>query len=527
MGKILKNFKKDMIKAFFTGIANSDMRAYMFVGGASDHASNTTVLENYEEATYRSQREMMFGKQLMTTGALSSADANNFAYMTRRTDWANSTPYAYYDSANSSIYDNNFYVVSNATVAGQAKHVYKCIWNNGGANSTIDPSVSQSNNPVGGPFTTSDGYTWTYLYTITNTDWNKFATTTKMPVFANNISTAAANDGISLITVENAGSGYVSINGTIAKVVNSTTFQITSNSSVISSGLNAYQNSYLYIVSTAAIVSNTFLRRITNSYTDIFNFIYVRTDVPIDSVSQVANNYASFKIGPYVDVEGDGTGATAWANVSIANTINDVVIFNRGNGYTRATAIIYNQFNSGSGATARPVISPPKGHGADPFSELGVDTMGVYAQFANTDSNFVAGVTYNTVGLIVDPKNRAAPTTAYSNGSFSQLMSVNLNTVPVFSNNELLIGNGHIGYFVRVGEYANSAYIIGDKTFANGEVFYGSLQGNLTTYTITGINTYGHLDPVLSDVIYINNLSGNGVTRSTSSNEEIKLAIQF
>ena len=153
--------------------------------------------------------------------------------------------------------------------------------------------------------------------------------------------------------------------------------------------------------------------------------------------------------------------------------------------------------------------------------------MGVYAQFANTDSNFVAGVTYNTVGLIVDPKNRAAPTTAYSNGSFSQLMSVNLNTVPVFSNNELLIGNGHIGYFVRVGEYANSAYIIGDKTFANGEVFYGSLQGNLTTYTITGINTYGHLDPVLSDVIYINNLSGNGVTRSTSSNEEIKLAIQF
>jgi hypothetical protein len=106
-------------------------------------------------------------------------------------------------------------------------------------------------------------------------------------------------------------------------------------------------------------------------------------------------------------------------------------------------------------------------------------------------------------------------------------MSVNLSSAPVLSNNELLVGNGHIGYFVKIGPYATSAYIIGDKTFANGEVVYGYLQGNLATYTITGINTYGQLDPVLSDVVYINNLSGNGVTRSASSNEEIKLAIQF
>jgi len=527
MGKILKNFKKNAIKSFFTGIANNDMRIYMFVGGASDHASNTTVNENYEEAVYRAQREMMFGKQLSTTGATSSADANNFAYMTRRIDWANNTFYSFYDSANSDLYDSDFYVVSNASVPGQAKHIYKCIWNNDAGTSKIDPSVSQSNNPIGGPFTTSDGYTWNYMYTISATDWNKFATTTKMPVFANNISAAAANDGISFISVENAGSGYVSLNGTIAKVVNSTTFQITSNTSVISTGLNAYQNSYLYIISTAAIVSNTFLRRITDSYTDVYNYIYVRTDVPIDSVSQVANNYASFQIGPYVKIEGDGTGATAWANVSIANTVNQIVVLNRGSGYTRATAQIYNQFNSGSGATARPIISPPKGHGADVFSELAVDTMGVYAQFANTDANFIPNVTYNTIGLIVDPKNRAAPTTRYSNGSFSQLLSVNLSSTPTFSNNEMLVGNGHIGYYVKVGPYANSAYIVGDKTFANGEVIYGSLQGNLVTYTITGINSYGQLDPVLSDVVYINNLSGNGVTRSTSSNEEIKLAIQF
>jgi hypothetical protein len=526
MGRILTNFKKDAIKSFFTGIANTDMRVYLFVGGASSHDSNTTVNESYQESVYRAQSEMMFGKQLLTAGATSSADANGFAFMTQRYDWANNTAYSYYDSANTTIYDNNFYVVSNASVAGQSKYVYKCIWNNGGGTSKVDPSVSQSNNPIGGLFTTSDGYTWTYMYAISDADWNKFATTTKMPVFANNVAIAAANDGISYVKVENAGSGYSVINGTIASVVNSTTFQITSNSSVIQQGLNAYQNSFIYIVSSASIVSNTFLRRITDSYKDIYNYIYVRTDVPIPSVSQVANNYASFLIGPYVDIKGDGTGATAWANVSSANTINNIVVLNRGSGYTRATISIYNQFNSGSGATGRAIISPPKGHGVDPFSELGVDTMGVYAKFANS-ADFTSGVTYNTVGLIVDPKNRAAPTTAYSNGSFSQLMSVNLSSAPVLSNNELLVGNGHIGYFVKIGPYANSAYIIGDKTFANGEVIYGSLQGNLATYTITGINTYGHLDPVLSDVVYINNLSGNGVTRSASSNEEIKLAIQF
>jgi hypothetical protein len=311
--------------------------------------------------------------------------------MTDRYDWANNTAYSYYNSSNNTIYDNNFYVVSNAAVPGQAKHVYKCIWNNNYGTSKIDPSVSQSNNPVGGLFTTSDGYTWNFMYTISDADWNKFATTTKMPVFANNISTTAANDGITYITVENAGSGYNIINGTIAAVINSTTFQITSNSNIIQSGLNAYQNSFIYIVSSASIVSNTFLRRVTNSYTDIYNYIYVRTDVPIDSVAQVANNYASFLIGPYVDIKGDGTGATAWANVSSANTINNIVVLNRGSGYTRATVSIYNQFNSGSGALGKAMIAPPKGHGADPFSELGVDTMGVYARFPNTDSNFTPG----------------------------------------------------------------------------------------------------------------------------------------
>lgn len=529
MGKVLKLFKKDAIKSFFTSIANNDLSVYMFVGGASDHASNTTVNENTQESVHRAQREMMFGKQLMTAGADISTNANGFAYMTRRIDWANNTIYNFYDDANSNIYnsDNNFYVVSNATASGQSKSVYKCIWNNGGAASRIDPSVSQSNNPTGGAFTTTDGYTWVYMYTIDDPSWNKFATSTKMPVFANNISVAAANDGINFIKVENAGSGYVVIKGTIAAVINSTTFQITSNSSVISSGLNAYQNSYLYIVSSASIVSNTFLRRITDSYIDIYNLVYVRTDVPIDSVSQVANNYASFQIGPYCKVEGDGTNASAWANVSSSNTINSITMLNKGAGYTRATVTIYNQFNGGSGATARALISPPKGHGANPMLELGVDTMGVYAQFSNNDTNITPGITYNTVGLIIDPKNRATPTTKFSNGSFSQMMSVNLNSVPALSNNELLVGNGHIGYFVKVGPYTQSAYIVGDKAFANGESFYGAIAGNTTTYTITGINTYGDLDPVLSDVVYINNLSGNGITRSTSSNEEIKLAIQF
>ena len=525
MGKILKTFKKNAVKAFITSVANGDINAYVFASGVTP-VSNT-VNESYNESVFRSQREMMFGRKLATTGAYDTISANTMAILARRIDWSSGTVYDAYDSSDPNIFESNtdFYVVSHATIAGQDKYVYKCIWNNGGQPSTIDPSVGQSGNPTGGQFSTSDGYEWIFMYSITAADWNKFAFNNYVPVFSNSIATSAATDGIPFIKINNAGSGYFSQSGNVVSVASNTVIQI-GNTSSVSADLNAYANSYIFInIDPTLNNANTYLSRITTSYTNsITNYVFVEITPGLPDPSEIQPNFSSFKIGPYVKITGDGSGATAYANVSGAGTINYIDIKNRGNNYTTATIQIYDQTSSGAGATATALIAPPGGHGSDPTIELGSSALAVYTKFANSDPNFIANVNYNTVGLLTQPKVKGSTSTLFANDSFLQVMTVNLNSTVSFSTNETLTSsNGHTVYFLRTASLANSAYLVGDKTIVVGE----TLSNGTVNSTITAITSNGALNAFRSEILYINNLNANGITRTISSNEEVKLAIQF
>ena len=104
----------------------------------------------------------------------------------------------------STLFDSTFYVLTTA------RNVYKCLDNNGGATSTDEPTgVSTS------VITTSDGYRWKYMYTLSAAQQSNFLSTDFMAVTENasassdqsNVISAAVDGSIDIVKIKAAGSG--------------------------------------------------------------------------------------------------------------------------------------------------------------------------------------------------------------------------------------------------------------------------------------------------------------------------------
>ena len=131
-----------------------------------------------------------------------------------RRNWATGTVYDYYRhdygnrvtggtstqtaaSGATSLFDATFYVMSSTF------NVYKCLDNNSGANSTVEPTGTSSS-----ILTTGDGYKWKYMYTLSATQQSNFLSTDFMAVATNSTVASAAVDGsVNIIKIKTAGSG--------------------------------------------------------------------------------------------------------------------------------------------------------------------------------------------------------------------------------------------------------------------------------------------------------------------------------
>ena len=131
-----------------------------------------------------------------------------------RRNWTTNTVYDYYrhdygnritgttttQSANSgatNLFDATFYVLSSAN------NVYKCLDNNGNANSTVEPTGTSTS-----ILTTGDGYKWKYMYSLSASQQVNFLSTDFMAVATDSTVSSAAVDGaINIIKIKTAGSG--------------------------------------------------------------------------------------------------------------------------------------------------------------------------------------------------------------------------------------------------------------------------------------------------------------------------------
>lgn len=106
---------------------------------------------------------------------------------------------------------------------------------------------------------------------------------------------------------------------------------------------------------------------------------------------------------PTVAITGDGTGATATAAISGGN-VTGITVTATGSGYTWATIAITNGGVASNGATAKAMISPFKGHGADPIAELGGFFVLINGKLIYDESDtFTVSNDFRKIGILKNP----------------------------------------------------------------------------------------------------------------------------
>ena len=167
-------FHSNLATTVFEEIQNRSAVYHYFVGQVLDWDNEAspplpTNLPSYENDARNS---IVQSKQIAI---------NDVAFVIPRIDWTINDVYDMFDDSYSlsspsatgatNLKDARFYVLT------QDFNVYKCIYNNGGAPSTVEPSGTSSNY-----LETSDGYVWKFIAFIPLGLRNKFLTTGFIPI---------------------------------------------------------------------------------------------------------------------------------------------------------------------------------------------------------------------------------------------------------------------------------------------------------------------------------------------------------
>jgi hypothetical protein len=215
MKKITKQFKTHNAKQFVESISEqANSLYYVFAGrhvewteNGSNDISPPTPSDSEEDTYYQIYRDMVFGKKV---------NADDVKHMIDNNEWTSGTVYNQYDNTATSL--TNFFVVVNES---GGKSVFKCLFNNKGAPSISQPTNAATTADDDVYITTADGYQWVLMYFMTDAEYNKFATSSKVPIIANTAVQANAVPGaIDVINVNTGGSRYFSVANGVVKVAN-------------------------------------------------------------------------------------------------------------------------------------------------------------------------------------------------------------------------------------------------------------------------------------------------------------------
>ena len=222
MAAIVTNkFRLNNAEQFYESFSEANTAFYLFVGRPQPWTSTTpfgggsdtappSPLDNVDD-------EYMYFRDMLAAKKIAAADIQ---YAIPRHNWTTGTAYDYYrgdygaqwsstasdivktenDGTNLWASTTLFYVLSSTN------NVYKCMWNNAGAASTVEPSGTSNSE-----LTTADSYVWKYMYSLTTTQITDFLTADFMPVATNSTVSGAAVDGaVRHYKVMRGGAGYTS-----------------------------------------------------------------------------------------------------------------------------------------------------------------------------------------------------------------------------------------------------------------------------------------------------------------------------
>ena len=397
--------------------------------------------------------------------------ASDVSFVIPRYNWSSGSTYQGYDDILTSIPDTNPYAVMT-----EDNQVYLCI--QGGTNSegvattsTVKPSGTTTK-----PFKTSDGYVWKYMYTLSAARASAFLSANFLPVEQIQDSSRAnilvEPDPLSALEVLQTLVQDSAVPGQIIGI------KVTSAGSGYTSGTQA------------------------------------------------------------VTIVGDGVRAAATATINTAGQVTKIELDSStdscltfGQGYTNASITIG---GSGTGATARAIIGPDSGLGADPREDLKATSL-MFNSKPNgiEDSNFIVDQDFRQVLLIRDPQTAAGSQFTTASGKVVQSLKLQATAAAGFL--DATIEGQTSGAKAIVDEvdedklFFHQTETTGFTQFQEGETITGG--GETGTLEAGGVDADSDAF-VVSDVkknsgtvVYIENRSP--VTRAANQQEDIKVVITF
>lgn len=446
---------------------------------------------------------------------------NDVELVIPRLAWTGNTKYRAFDdtigletllSSNTSQNLKPMYVITSE------RNVYKCLANNVGANSTIEPTGDYGT--ANGTITTADGYIWKYMFNVKPS--NRFLTNEWIPAPTNTnkldytvSSTGVVSGEINRIVVTNSGSGYTNETKTACTFTSGvTTITLTDTTNLVSN----------MAVSGTGITSGSYITNIDNPNVSITLSVATTAN---GGGSNVANTL-SFSTRVLIT----GTGVSATANAIISNnSVDRVEIISFGRNYTRANV---NIFGNGTGAQARAVLTPRFGHAYEPAKELSANNVMVSCRIGELDSTeggiISTETSFRQFGLLRNPykygESEAANTTS-ANSIISQTTNITVVSGTAYTLNEFVyqgssVNNATFSGYVHA-QQANIIRLTGTQgTPTIGLRLIGESSG--VTRTLVAKND-PEFEPYTGDMLYISNITKT--ERTDGQAENIKFVVKF
>jgi len=343
-----QRFKKTIADAIYQEVTSKTATYYHWFGKENSWTdflspfipSGTTDNPGAPSENFR--YELHVRRDILTAKKIKPSDVS---YVVRRIDWTSNTVYDMYDDAIETttgygyapaysgatrLEDAIFYVLTTDY------NVYKCIDN---ANNT--PSTYMPTSTAPEIFSTADGYKWKFMYTIPVSLRNRFLSSGYMPVSTALKAQFYSTGEISVISIENGGTGYnpatttAVLTGDGYKQLNPyllsdlTLTNAGDNYASISVSISAPFSNYVNWSSQLDVSLGSYVKY-TNPATTKDNFYYVvsgtklGTSGPIHTTGTITNGACQLRYA--------GTTATISASLT-SGAISSVTLIDGGYGY--------------------------------------------------------------------------------------------------------------------------------------------------------------------------------------------------
>lgn len=204
MANYLDNIRIFNAERFVDSVATANSDASLYVTFGKNDAWPSDVSPPPVSSNTKTEYEVW--QNMIGAKRITSYDIRQ---VIRRVNWQANTVFDQYDDQNVDLFDSNndFYVLTSNN------RVYKCLDNRNGRKSNVEPSGTNTSTTI----KLSDGYTWKYMYALSDEDHLRFTLDDYIPVrkIVNDegseqwdIQQNAVEGGLHSIILTNAGSGY-------------------------------------------------------------------------------------------------------------------------------------------------------------------------------------------------------------------------------------------------------------------------------------------------------------------------------